>query len=1029
MPRFCRPTAPRTVRRLGLVPSLAALLPLSLGHLAAADAEWAEAASQLPGVSEAADGNLALGDYPLLGMTDNGGVIIDLTGAGAVAIEAGHLRTFRKQLPTIIGSLTEAAAEAPSATPQQPYMLRPSALVGWYLQSTDQMVTEMGVLTRQAITAERTAEIEAVSNASQSAIAGLEQLEIDAPARRSVEHLFSLLPQQDTRPDGDTINPGFARRVVAHGFLDQELGQQLGNQAELLETAIAAATTLQPREVFSNDSVTLTHYTDAWGVGGFLLQSADRVAIARRTPVPFYGNPGGLEAASVVIDLPSGSDPIAEPSVVSEATSAQLIFDGQELASWSDDNGFSASNRDWRRVVPRGRGDQVRQHFPPHLVLADLSGGVHGIAVKDGLLPAPTGDGPESADAFLQRAAEVMPDAGHLDLIGQYLVKYVYDSPDPTAPMLIGNTEDKSDIHQTAEQILSTSAGGVCRGDCDDLSEIYQNITDRQGKLSYVISLPGHAAAAWAVQKKNKWHVFVLQTGPALEFIADSLPEALSQAYRRFDASDTFDPNAVGLLLRFSGENTRSSWRLSWRIFSDDTYATTMVDVQRDWHYQTYLQGIEKMRELLASGDDDNANYRELAGLYAFTGQYDKAVDYLQQAIERTEQQDSILYIQTELAMHMYEAGRTAEAQALVETLLTETIPAQREELGLAVMQVGLQLTGMIAEHDPVLAARVLNCEVTQIAQNVGNQLVNIIQQQVPREVWTLNGQVQMMRRIINQYSSLALTIAHEAGREAFTGDAGNPDVRQVLGVATAYMRAIAFHDADDNDAIMGQYGMLAQFLELSSDAGLAGLLNQIERVQPPETNNGVDHPALAQGNNRAEQLRWIKVSIPFWTQALMEVAGDHETKADPALVQQLATGLEQAIEHSARLGMDGPRAAFLSHVGQTLVAMLTEDADLLRERLAVVAERDDKRLRDFTAMWMGDAAPHTSAAFWDQVNEIWHSEVDYKPKYLWIAWRAALAGAHDHALATAALAAERFADDEAFVGEERYMRELFAGD
>ena len=88
-----------------------------------------------------------------------------------------------------------------------------------------------------------------------------------------------------------------------------------------------------------------------------------------------------------------------------------------------------------------------------------------------------------------------------------------------------------------------------------------------------------------------------MQTGPTHEFIDEELPESLRKAYTSFDASETFDPNGLGLLLRFSGENTRSSWRLSYRIFAEKEYADAMIAVQKDWHYQTYLQGINTIAD------------------------------------------------------------------------------------------------------------------------------------------------------------------------------------------------------------------------------------------------------------------------------------------------------------------------------------------------------------------------------------------------------------------------------------------------
>ena len=92
---------------------------------------------------------------------------------------------------------------------------------------------------------------------------------------------------------------------------------------------------------------------------------------------------------------------------------------------------------------------------------------------------------------------------------------------------------------------MGTVAGGQFRGDCDDLSEVAHLILERQGHIPHVISLPGHAACAWAEKIGDNWHAYCLQTGPALEFVAPTLQEALAALVKDFDETDTFDPNAV----------------------------------------------------------------------------------------------------------------------------------------------------------------------------------------------------------------------------------------------------------------------------------------------------------------------------------------------------------------------------------------------------------------------------------------------------------------------------------------------------
>ena len=176
------------------------------------------------------------------------------------------------------------------------------------------------------------------------------------------------------------------------------------------------------------------------------------------------------------------------------------------------------------------------------------------------------------------------------------------------------------------------------RGDCDDLSELDQEIAERQGRNAQMIGLPAHAALVWAEPRPGgTWLTYLLQTGQPLGFEAPTLPDSLELAYKSFGSGELFDRTKLEVLLRFSGENTRSSWYLSWRIFADPAYARTMIDVQRDWHFQTYQRAIVKMQELIAGGDEDPANYTELAGLYHYTGQYALGADALAIAIAKSE--------------------------------------------------------------------------------------------------------------------------------------------------------------------------------------------------------------------------------------------------------------------------------------------------------------------------------------------------------------------------------------------------------
>ena len=355
--------------------------------------------------------------------------------------------------------------------------------------------------------------------------------------------------------------------------------------------------------------------SDAWGAGGTLLVHPDGVSLAQRAAAP-YTSGGALREASVVIDQFDGSDLVTQPSVVGEAIGARLVVGTEIIATWNgaDDSAektgggmLPAAGRVWCAIISS-------IYSSPTLKAECM------VLRSTAALRPPIDASPEEGHRFPNDAAELMPDAGHIDLIGQHMIKYVTIALTnaPTA-----DRQHRGSLRHSPDRLANLGHGGqrVCRGDHDDVSEIYQEIADRQNKLAYVIALPdtrrwpgpNNAMIMACVRSSNR---------SRLEFIASDLADALGQAYGYFDSSESFDPNAVGLLLRFSGEHLLKLAPVLL-IFTDQVYADTMIDVQKDWHYQTYLQGIDKMRAPVDAGDEDNANYRELAGLYSFTGQHD----------------------------------------------------------------------------------------------------------------------------------------------------------------------------------------------------------------------------------------------------------------------------------------------------------------------------------------------------------------------------------------------------------------------
>lgn len=956
------------------------------------------------------------------------------TTIGTVGIRIVFLRSDDASLVTSFAQVVDQAAAAGlgDIDGASGLVFDDSILTGRRLRADDQSVLVLpeGVLRQQdPATIDRDAQHHAAQAAVDALIADPALSELPNLQRSSLTTVLRqavLPPIPLAELEGDEVDPQFARQLIRHGWLERVL-DPLPAGVSQVRAAIAELERLAPRRLFSGSGGRLAELADAFGPVGWLLQTDLRTIAGVQPPRPEYHWPSHeqIDQLLTVIALPAGSDPGADPAVLDEAQRVSLYHRRLLLAEWTAAEGFIADETDWRSFFrDRGRGiasQRVDHYLPPHVVLSDYRGDVHRLFTTTGTLTPPNGSVAD-ADRFMQEAAEALPDAAHLDLIGQYLFKYVYDSPASTDPLLVGTRAINGDIHQTAVETIATAAGGRCRGDCDDLSELYQQIAGMQGKTAHIISLPQHAALAWAEDREGKWHTYIMQTGPTLEFTADRLQDSLAAAYQRFDASDTFDPNGLGLLLRFSGENTRSAWRLSYRIFSEPDYAQTMIDVQRDWHYQTYLEGIRKMERLIADGDQDTANYRELAGLFSFTGQYAKAAEYLKMAIDRTEEADSRLYESAEYIGHLLRAGDEDAATEAVLDVLDRQLPALSDELGgERSMQFGMQLAStLVAEEQFDLAHQVLAKTVDPLAEKLLVGLRQFVENSYDERAWHNQGALRLSRRLLRFAMSIAESELLQRGPAALLDD---PAYAASVDRLQRYQQHLAMYEDDEPWQTVGTYGQLG--LTYGTLLGYDHFDALLAEAQlPPETDT-VDHHRRRSGIAQLPfDLPWIRIA-PQYPIGRISLLRDEEGPLDRELIEQLRGDLIAAAAECGARGLESPFLYDAIHAGELIAALLLEDAEALTHLLGEVAERNDKRLRDRTASTLGEWAKHCSMDWWQQVLDIWVQEVDYKPKYYLIAWQAKLNDAPEHALATAALAAERFADDAAFVHEYDFMRQL----
>jgi len=173
---------------------------------------------------------------------------------------------------------------------------------------------------------------------------------------------------------------------------------------------------------------------------------------------------------------------------------------------------------------------------------------------------------------------------------------------------------------------------------------MYMNLTRRQGKLSYVMSLPSHAACGWVEKAGDTFRLQFLDTGPPRIFEGLDIEKLVEGGSRTYDREKTmrFDPKSVPFLFRFAGEPTRTPYWLSCRMFQDREYAEIMERVQGYWHFHFYALGIKTMEDMIGKGDRVPENCVELAGLYGRVKEIKKSIHWTEEALKQLGKQDTL---------------------------------------------------------------------------------------------------------------------------------------------------------------------------------------------------------------------------------------------------------------------------------------------------------------------------------------------------------------------------------------------------
>ena len=105
--------------------------------------------------------------------------------------------------------------------------------------------------------------------------------------------------------------------------------------------------------------------------------------------------------------------------------------------------------------------------------------------------------------------------------------------------------------------------------------------------------------------------------------------------------------------------------------------------------------------------------------------------------------------------------------------------------------------------------------------------------------------------------------------------------------------------------------------------------------------------------------------------------------------------------------------------------SLLRHDEDGLRSLFRRYAERHDRKSDEMLTNNLATLARHLPPMWFRRVLTLWDETAATKPGYFALAWGCAQSEAIPQALEVGALAAQRFADDPAFVDEFIYLLPL----
>lgn len=552
------------------------------------------------------------------------------------------------------------------------------------------------------------------------------------------------------------------------------------------------------------------------------------------------------------------------------------------------------------------------------------------------------------------------------------------------------------------------------RGDCDDLAELCQAIASRGKRPGQIMDLGDHNAFATVRADGDGFVVEVLQTGEPLAFRAKTAPDALRKAYLHLAPATPFDPDQVPIAVRFEGENTRSVWMLSHRVYLSPEYAKIMIGVQRDWHQHTYAQALAKMEALVESGDRDPANLREIAGLHAVCGDYAEAARWRQRALDSGG--DAALAVRNVLLWELIRAKREEEADKLAKQIVRIHLPALKKTAGEAYWTtLSWVASTLIREgRNEDLALELIQ----QLSKEMEVRLRKLVLwlwslDRFETEEWRYGEESRLQAGFVERGSE---TIAFAIRRLSPTAnDSRRERLAEVAGSAEVWLRYVAMKDTFEDSTILWRGATIGSFARGWLGPAFYAMVEQAPVLKRLPRSHDWRSSGLDQLRH---DLPLVKSSLAFWYVELLDLFDERHEKLDRDLALRFTKAAREAAERSEILGVRSVWLEAQLRSCRLLEALVQEDEKTVAEIFSEVGRLDDKATRDDVEATLMYAVRFLPKGFWKKVLTSWSRHIDHRPTYFALAWGAVVNHAPEHALLAADHALARFPKDAIFAKE-----------